>query len=445
MSTNTVLYNQYGQPMELSRNELLESDLGNWNGYLATSMRLPQFHPDIFVATKGWKTLDEMLNMSPVRTALGIIRDAVLYKGWKVVPAVTDQLHSDYESASEIANALNYALDNIVDEAENSTDFRQVLFEMLYAIHAGFHVTDIDWRILEDGPAKGDLGFNGFWAKPCKQIGWDVNPNTLSVYNITSWTPVSGQQIMPVSKVLRYTFAPSNNMPYGNGLGRVAYKHSWTIDFLYRFWNIALELFGSPFILAKAPYGSLGFAAKVISRMRQGAPAVLPDNVEAELMEMTGKGLEGFKQSAEYHGGMIGYTYLSNTLTTNEGQRSGSMSLGKVHQDTQEYGLGGRRKDLEQILRYQLIRRWVRNNYGPQAMHLAPTISLGDWDTEDTERLANSYEKLIRSTIAHPAEPQFREQLGLGPLEPKLRAQMEEIWSKLGTSPPPPDPTPPPT
>lgn len=430
MPQNSILYGPDGRPAQLAEQDRFEEVMGAYDGYQAASFRLAPFHPDAFICSRGWSTLEDMLNMAAVRAPLGLIRDAVLYKGWRVEPAITDQADANYKEAAELASALEYCLHNIEDEAGNVSDFRQDLYEMLYAVHTGFRVSEIVWRVLEEGPWAGKLGFAQFSHKPCKQIGFDLNPRTMAVKNITSYTPLEGFQYnVPVEKVLRYTFAPKDSLPYGSGIGRVVYKHSWSLDFLYRFWNIALETFGSPFILGKAPVQSIKLARDIIQQIRQGAPAVLPSGVEADLVEATGSSLQAFKAAAEHHSQQIAYGYLYNTLSTGEGQRSGSLALGKVHQDSQEYGLGGRRQDVENVLMRQLVRRWVRYNYGPEALGLAPRVTLGDWNEEDMDKLSSAFERLLKARVLHPAEPQIRERLGLSPASPEIREMLERYWS----------------
>ncbi len=433
------------EPMDArTQDELIESLVGSYYDTLVPSFRLAPYSPDVFIATKGYKTLDDMLSMIAVRSPLNIIRDAVLYKGWRVVPAVLDQANGDYVQAALMANALEYTLDNIVDASDNGYSFRQDIFELLAAIHYGFRFAEIEWRVMESGPYAGKLGLAQLAHKPCQQIGFDLDARTLRVVGYTSYTPATGYQFgVPPEKALRYTFAPKDSLPYGNGLGRAVYKHSWSLDFLYRFWNIALEQYGSPFILANAPANLMNLAAKCLQRIRQGAPAILPDGVEASLKEITGAGIAGFKAAAEHHTQQIAKGYLGATLTSGEGQRVGSMALGKVHQDTQEYNLSGRRVDIEDVINYGLVRRWVRYNWGDAALALAPKFSLGVWDTGDMLQTAQAFAALITSEVMHPAEDQIRERLGLTPIDADLRTQMEKLWDGIGA--PPPVITPPPS
>jgi hypothetical protein len=429
-----------GQPgeevRELTPEEREASLLGHYDDFTASSMAIPAWNPSAFINTRGWQTLEDMLSMGPVRSSLNIIRDAVLYKGWRIVPAVNDKASVEYEQAATMADALSYSLGNITDQYGNHQDFRMVIWELMHAIHTGFRITEIHWRVLEDeGLYSGMNGFSSFAAKPCKQIGFRVDPSTMAPVSIIGQTMTRGYTGAPIEKVLRYTYAPSDGLPHGNGIGRVVYKHSWSLDFLYKFWNIALELFGTPFIMAKAPETAIGLARKILKEIRQGAPGVLPDDVEAELLEMKGGGAAAFKAAAEHHTSQIHTNYLYAALTSGEGQRVGSMALGKVHENTQEYGLGGRRADLESIIANQLIRRWVIFNYGREALPLAPRFQLGSWDESDFARLSTGFTQLVDRKIMHPAEPQIRERMGLDPLDPELVEQMQRVWDAEGAPP----------
>lgn len=425
-----------GLPAGLSPEERFEELVGHYDSYEATSFRLAPYNPDAFISSKGFEALDEMLALGAVRAPLNLIRDAVLYKGWKVVPAVNDRAHADYDQAKMFAEALEYVLTNIQDEAGNRYDFRQSLFEMLYAIHTGFSVQEIIWRVLDSGPYAGRYGLSMLAYKPCKQIGFDLHKRTFAVQKITSYTPETGYQFdIDVRRVLRYTFAPKDGLPHGMGVGRAGYKHSWSVDFLLRFWNIALEIYGSPFILGKAEPADIGFAAAALQKIRQGAAPVLPKNVTADLIETTGASIASFKAACEYHGQQLALLYLGNTLTTGEGQRTGSMALGKVHQSTQEYGLSGRRLDVEWVLNQQFVRRWMEHNWGEDSLALCPRISLGEWDSADMTLLADAFEKLVTGKIMHPAEDQIRERMGLEPISPELKKIMEQVWENPNPAP----------
>lgn len=429
--TNTarVILGPDGQPARLRESQRTEALLGDYDGYLAASYRLPPFNPDVFIASRGYQVLDDQMTMVAARAPLNIVRSAALYKGWSWEPAIKDQTDPLYSLSAEIAEVLTWACQNIVDELDNVQDFREVLWELLYAVHTGFRVTEIIWRVLDKEDPKeyrGKLGFKAFSAKPCKQIGFDLEPRTFQVRNITSYTPLEGYNFsVPVEKVLRYTYNSRDSLPFGNGVGRANYKHAWSIDFLYKFWNIAQEVFGSPFILGKAAPNAIGLARKVLAEIRQGAPAVLPSGVDAELVQVAAGGLASFLQAVQHHKEECAYGYLNSTLTTTVGDNGGNKALGQVHQDTSSYGLGGVRTDLENVMTFQLARRFVRYNYGPEYLRLTPRLSLGQWDAVDMSTLSTAYSSLISNNVMHEAEPSIRERLNIPPAPPEQATELQ--------------------
>ena len=413
-------------PRGLRRWTVTRPMLGAYDSYNAIAFRLPPFNPDALINAKGFGALDDLLHLSAVRAPFGILRSAALYKGWSWTPQIdgkdADKTAPEYAQAEQIASDLTYALSNIVDEWGNPQDFRHVLWEQLYAVHAGFSLAEINWRIMKDGPLKGKYGFASIAAKPAKQIGFDLDLGTLAVRTITSYTPLTGYTFgLPVEKTLRYTFQPQGALPYGQGLGRTVYKHGWSIDFLLKFWNIALEVFGSPFILGKAPPGkTLEFARAAIAQIRQGAPAVLPTGVDAELIEIAGTGIAGFQAAVQYHTESCALAYLGSTLTTGTTGGTNTNALGQVHQDTQDYGLGFVRTDVENVNTFQLARRFTEYNYGRAALRFCPRLSLGQWDAVDMSNMAKAFGSLIGNNVVHEAEPVVRSRMGLPPADPQF-------------------------
>jgi phage gp29-like protein len=394
--------------------------LGAYQAYLATSYRLPPFSDDALLAQKGYAAVEDQLSLSCVRAPFDIIRDAVLTKGWSWEPAFNDTVRDGQraEKAREIAEALTFDCLNIVDDADNCQDLRQVVRELLVAVHTGFHVTEICWRLHESGPNAGRWGFRCFASKPARQIGFDLDRRTLALNAITSYTPLTGYQFdIPPEKCLLYTYSPKDSLPHGNGLGRVCYKHGWSFDFSLKFLNVAIETFAVPFLLAKAPKASLALVRDVLNQVRQGAPPVLPADADAELVELSGGGIASILSAVEMHRQACAMVYLHNTLTSGVGSEGGNRALGQVHQDTQQYGLDAIRTDVEMVMTHQLARRWMRYNFGPESMEFCPRFSLGQWDTGDRASLATTFETLVRMGTMHPDEPVIRRSLGLPPRE----------------------------
>lgn len=431
-----MLVDASGRPLRASDEDLAESMLGSYDSYQAAAFIFPPYNPDAFIVSKGYQVLDDMLNIIPLKNALNTRRDAVLSRGWSFTPQIDgkDALKDDpeYDQAQKLADLLTWCLENIEDDSGNCQDFRDVLYELLYADHVGFAVSEIVWKHLADAPKelKGKLGFKVFAAKPAQQIGFQLDLKTLNVLGITSYSPLQGYQFnLPVDKVLRYTYSPRANLPYGRGIGRAAYMHSWSIAALVKFWNIGLECFGQPFMMGTAPPGkAMELARKAFTQIRRGSPAVVPEGIKAELMEIQGTGLAGFSAAVSWHAEQCSLAYLGATLTagTASGGGTNTNALGNVHADQQSYAFSADRKSLEFIGTTQIARRWVKYNFGPQMMRLCPRLSLGDTKTEDLKANTAATKTAIDVGSAHPDEPVVRAKFGLPPIDPAVRKQLND-------------------
>lgn len=411
-----------GQPVDRA-----DTVMGNYYDAQAIAYKFPPFNPDSLIATKGYVELDNELNIAAVSSPLSIVRTAVLRKGVHVLPAVTDPNEGDrFVRAKQIAEHLAYDLNHMKGQHGNPQSFRSVVWELLYAVHVGFRVCELVWGYCQEGP------YRGYWCpvriapKPAQQIGFELDESTFEIQSLVSYTPMTGyKRGVPVEKCLIYTFAPQDGLPYGKGVGRTVYKHSWSIDFLLKFWNLGLEIFGSPFLIGHAPPNAMAQALDVLKKLRQGATAVLPTGVEAQLMQLSSGGLDGFEKAVSWHEKQCLMSYLHNTLASSEGRKSGSLAQAQVHQDTQEMGLAHIRGDIEDVLNMQFVARWYRYNYGLDES-LCPTITLGNWDQADTNALATAFSTLVNAAIVHPLEPILRERLQLPPVDPALREALEE-------------------
>ena len=414
--------NPGAKPMRLRPSKRGDDLLGAYQAYLAVSYRLAPFTDDALLSQKGYAAVEDQLTLSCVRAPFDIIRDSVLTKGWSWEPAYNDAVRDGQKAAcaAEIARALTFDCLHIVDEADNCQDFRHVVRELLMAVHTGFHVTEIRWKLNEDGPNAGRWGFRGFASKPARQIGFDLDRETLAVNALTSYTPLTGYQFdIPSEKVLLYTYGPKDSLPHGSGLGRVCYKHGWSFDFSLKFLNIAIETFAVPFLMAKAPKAALAMVRDVLAQVRQGAPPVLPSDADAELVELGGGSIAAILAAVEMHRQACAMVYLHSTLTSGVGHEGGNRALGQVHQDTQQYGLDAIRTDVENVMTHQLARRWMRYNFGPDMLEYCPRFSLGQWDAGDRSSLAKTFETLVGMGTMHASEPIIRRSLGLPPIDPE--------------------------
>jgi hypothetical protein len=419
-----------------------------YEGYAARNYRLAPYSPDALIASRGYDALDNLKTMAAYMAPLTVLIDAVLYKGWRIKPALVNKRRGNVKArqkiAVEAADAFDWHLRNIIDAGDAIQDPRNISREMLDGVHIGFSVTEIEWRFVDHGPYKGQWGFKRFSPKLPKQIGFGLDPVNYAVRSIVN-TPLVNLGMpgfespntigldIPLEKVVLYTFNAEKGLPYGRGVSRTCYKHSFVLNVLEQAHAIAMEKFAGPSIVAKAPAGDrklMDAVRTALEAWRNGATIVLPDNIEADIVQASGGSFESFIAAKKWHAEQMAQAILLQQLTTNQGSGQGSYALGEVHQRTQEYRLASVRTDLEWCWTYQVARRWMDYNYGPEYMDLVPQFDLGVWDAAERSLIAKFFESLTTMGAVHPQEPMIREETGLAPLEDEFRTKLDALEAK---------------
>lgn len=404
----------------------------SYEGAFAQTYRIAPFNPDAFISSKGYDELDKLWNSAAYAAPFRVLLSALLYKGWHIRPAIQDQTDPEFETAQEIAEMLDWHLRNIIDEADNCQDFRQVLKDIARpAIHYGFSATEIEYRYVERGKGRGQWGFKRFSVKEPKQIGFLLDPVNLAVRAIIPYSASAygAQEPIPPEKVVIHTFQPERGLPYGRGLARVCYKHWWALDTLEKIHAISLEVHGAPNYKVTGPAANKAKAKAIldeVQKARASGVVFVPEGYVLDLLQLAPGALETFVSAKTWHTEQIAYAVLLQQLTTSTGKGVGAYALGEIHQHTQEYGLEDERKALEGMALNDISRRWTRYNYGDDAEHLAPRLDLGEWDAAEKKVIADFYATLIDSGVVHPQEPQIRERVNIEPITPEARSLMEQ-------------------
>lgn len=412
--------------------------MNSYDGVYSASFRYPPFSLDKLLQQQGWQIPEDMLTMGACRSPFNLKRYAMLDDGWEIVPAVTDPFDARSEEAKVYTDFVNWCFGNIVAENDVHQDFRAVLFDVLRANWDGFRVSEIGYRYLEDGPYAGKWGYDGFYTKHAKQIGFDIDKRTSQVRYITSYAPGaavgSGPQTVgggydfqvPPERCLIYTFAPDANLPHGNGDWRGCYKHWWSLDNINRFWVKALERWGSPVLIASAPSSGLADAAKALDNIRDGASGAIPDNVKAQIVSAAAGVFDGYRMASMWHEQQIAKNIQHNTLSSSEGQRVGSMALGEVHQDSGQIVYSYGKTDLEIAAQQQIILRLCRYNFAGFDESLCPRLSLGGDDIDDVYTVMQAFDLAITDGVISKRAKFIRERLGWPPMDQAEEAMIEQ-------------------
>lgn len=371
--------------------------------------RIAPFNPDDLVTSRGYKIYDDMQTDSQVRACLNIKKLSVISRGWQVHPASSDP--EDQRIADFVKFCLTDMRGSMID----------VLYDILDAIAKGFSLSEMNYKIIEDGSYAGLIGLDSIKSKDPSGITFESDEylNLAALrQGITppSFPPYQGGTKggkLPPEKFLLYTYQSRYESPYGVSDLRAAHKHWWSKNIIQSYYNVYLEKFGSPTALGSYTRGTpkthQDDLLKVLDKIQQETAIVLPDDIKVELLEASRGGEAGYLQAIEYHDRQIAKSILGQTLTTDEGLRYGSFALAKVHLEVLRMSLEKVKKDLEEtVINEQLIRRLVDYNFRTERY---PTFSLGTLREGDMSMLADVITKLINGGVVAPTEAWIREYL----------------------------------
>ncbi|MEN6357312.1 MAG: DUF935 family protein [Armatimonadota bacterium] len=371
------------------------------------------YNPDDLIGKRGYGIYDQMQRDAQVQACLMIKKFAVLSHGWEVHPASSDL--KDIRVADFVRWALEDMRGSILD----------VLYNVLDALAKGFSVMEINYRVIEDSSYAGMIGLASIKSKDPSTFTFDTDEfmNVRSLHRNSGFisgtssrnTEGRGEGSLPPEKFAIYSYLPRYESPYGTSDLRAAYKHFWSKDVLMRFLNVYLEKYGSPTAKGSYKRGTPKTAQddllKILDKIQQQTAIVIPEDVQVELMEAQRGGEAGYLDAIEFHDKQIAKAILAQTMVTDEGARTGSYAMAKVHLDVLKMCLQKLKRDLEEsVMREQVIRRLVDYNFNVSAY---PTFSLGPLEDKDLESLSNAVTKLISGEVIRPNESWIREYLGL--------------------------------
>jgi len=195
---------------------------------------------------------------------------------------------------------------------------------------------------------------------------------------------------------------------------RAAYKYYWLKDKMLQFWAIFLEKYGAPTAKGTYPRGTpktlQDDLKTVLDKIQQETSIILPDEMAVELLEAARSGeTSGFERLITYCDKQMVKCLLGQTLTTDEGRRTGSFALGRVHEDIQEIVIRRMQRKAEEWVDETLIRPLVDYNF---AEHYYPNFSL-PLEQGNIRELSESIFRLVTCEAVDPRESWIREYLAL--------------------------------
>jgi phage gp29-like protein len=350
---------------------------------------------DSFARSLGYYSGETQLNPDPVLRGqagnLGVdlyadmeLKDGVVYSclqtrrlavcglDWEVLPASADP--RDQEVATWVSAHLDQARGWYWD-----------LYALTDAIGKGFAVSEVLWGPTSDGR----IGIADIRSRHPRRFVFDAD-NRLRL--LTDADLTAGKEL-PDRKFLVHTFMAENENPYGRGVCARAYWYAWFKRNSLKFWAVFAEKFGSPTVVGKYPPGTDGPARSALlsalNALQQETAVTIPDTMSAEFLEAQRRGtIDTYSEFMAYLDRQITLIILGQTLTSGEGERSGSLALGRVHADVRQDLLEADAISLSGVFNDQLIPwlvdwNWIVTGYPRFTFKVEPAADLVQLATRD--------------------------------------------------------------
>ena len=303
-----------------------------------------QLNPDLVLrAQGGGKGIDLFEEMerkdANISSDLGTRKRSVIGLDWEIIPA--SQEAGDQTPAAFIGKSL-----------DGLRGFSRNLYQLLDAVGKGFAVSEILWGPTPDGR----IGIAAIKSRHQRRFVFDADAQLrlLADADTTAGTAV------PPRKFLVHSFEGQHENPYGNGILSTIYWYYWFKKNAIKFWALYAEKFGGPTAVGKYPAGTESPArAALLSALRaiqQETAVIIPATMTVEFLEAQRRGtIDTYSEFLAYLDQQETKAILGQTLTSGEGQRSGSLALGRVHADVRQDILEADAESLAGVVNDQLI------------------------------------------------------------------------------------------
>lgn len=357
-----------------------------------------------------------------IAAALRLYKSAVLSEGVSLGAAVEDESEPDFAAAHDYLQACETMLDRLPVPIEAT------LRDMLSGVVYGNRVAEQVYELRD-----GLLALKALKVKPRSATAFVVDAFN-NVLGLLAQSPGAGAtalagtlvgdpektpSLLPREKFAVLTFEPKDGDPRGTSLLRPAYA-AWNdkLQCLTDYAKFALR-FASPSIagtvgeeagdetvtLSDGSVQTMTAQEYLLSALigfQNGSVASLPFGTILKLVEMTGDGA-AFLNKLRYHDEEITKALLGQTLATGEGRHQ-SRAAAAVHQDVLALLIAEGKNMVCRMIRADILMPFLRINFGPDAAHLAPRVSLGDVTPEDVASTRTSIAALHTSGYLSPSQ-----------------------------------------
>jgi len=309
---------------------------------------------DELLGKHGFTLYDQILNDAHVRACINLKKLGILSVGWRVEPADESAL------AREAQQFVLYNLQHMRGGVFS------LLWRTLDALAKGYAVLEKLYTRADTPPYRGYYLLAGFKSKDPSLFSFEVDAYR-NIRALLLHTPAGETLSLPREKFILYAYNARYESPVGESDLKAVYPHWRAKQRILQMWELFLAKYASPTLIGSykrtLPPAQQDALLKALDRVQQETAIVVPEDVKVEALDYKQGGADSYAQAITYHNAEIAKAILGETLTTDEGQRVGSLALGQVHLKVLQTQLRALRADLaERVMQEQVIRPLIQIN-----------------------------------------------------------------------------------
>ncbi len=298
----------------------------NWSG---KSSWLLSYNPDDLVKSKGRsvKIYQEMIREPFVKAALQQKKTSLLSVPWGIKPASQNPDHVTH------ARFVRWSLANLAG------GFARDIWEMCDGVNIGYSILEKVPEIVTSGEWQGKITFHALKSKNPHYFGFDTDEFDNLTENGVIMTQAADGRInvpLPTEKFFIFSYNKLYENLYGQSDLRAAYRAYWIKDTAWKLRSIYMERFSGNALKGKYPRNKDAKENKEklldIFRSWQNETGVaIPEDLEIEVLNIATSSDSEYARAMSDCNQEIAIGILGETLTLNEGRKTGARNMGEIH------------------------------------------------------------------------------------------------------------------
>lgn len=361
-------------------------------------------------------TYERMADDADIATPLMILKNAVLNQEIRVLAAMDDPAAPDYQRATELAAFADWMISNL------PVPFRRTLHQMLDSRIYGYKIAEITWAPITQGDFKGYTTVGSIKVKPVRNVAFAVDEylnirgfawvGRDSRLGVASQIVADETTILPREKCAVLNHCLVDEDPRGRSTLRPLVG-DWTMrrqlkpEYLRH-----LQIFGGGFIIGEcapnapdepsfdetgAPVirdgkpvriSPVAYMNQALRRLRQGGTVAVRNGAKISIVQSANDG-ESFIKAFNWLTQRSVRVLLGQTLAVLEGEHNARAAADTALRVLWML-IHSIKSDVEEMIRTDILKPLLTENFGESSWHIMPRISLGAVEAKDVAALASA-------------------------------------------------------